>query len=185
MKGRKLKGVIVSPSQPTAETGIYWGYTVRVANSLSDILLKSPFENGYDLTIGTSDKGDNVHNLEKNSLVYNHALIIYGGLKGLEAALENDDKLDVDDPNILFDKYLNIVPNQGSRTVRTEEALLISLAVLSEKLNPIEKPKEFHLFDSIPQSEDTGIRQFEFKKPKRKLPSNHEEVHHDDLSRFD
>lgn len=113
LKSRKLKGVIVSPSEPRNDTGVYWGYTVRIAKSLSDVFLKSPYENGYDLTIGTSDKGDIIHDVEKESLTYNHALIVYGGLQGLESALESDDKLDVEDPSLLFDHYLNTVPCQG------------------------------------------------------------------------
>lgn len=115
LRSRKVRGTVVSPSQPRTETGVYWGYTVRIAKSLSDIFTKSPYSDGYDLTIGTSDKGESLHNIEKESLSYNHGLIVYGGLQGLEAALENDDKLDVDDPSLLFDQYMNVVPNQGTR----------------------------------------------------------------------
>lgn len=113
LKSRKLKGVIVSPSEPRNDTGVYWGYTVRIAKSLSDVFLKSPYDNGYDLTIGTSDKGEIVHDVTAHSLAYNHVLIVYGGLQGLESALETDDKLDAEDPSLLFDHYLNTVPCQG------------------------------------------------------------------------
>lgn len=65
------------------------------------------------MTIGTSDKGSNVHDIPKESMEYNHALIVYGGLQGLEPALENDDKLNVEDPSLIFDYYLNAVPGQG------------------------------------------------------------------------
>lgn len=105
--------MIVSPSEPRNDTGVYWGYTVRIAKSLSDVFLKSPYEKGYDLTIGTSDKGDTIHDVANESLSYNHALIVYGGLQGLESALECDDKLNVEDPSLLFDHYLNTVPCQG------------------------------------------------------------------------
>lgn len=115
LKSRKIRGTIVSPSLPRAETGVYWGYTVRVAQSFTDIFTKSPYADGYDLTIGTSDKGEDVHDIERESLDYNHAIIVYGGLQGIEAALDNDDKLDVDDPCLLFDRYLNAVPNQGNK----------------------------------------------------------------------
>lgn len=103
----------MSPSLPRAETGVYWGYTVRVAKSFSDIFTKSPYEEGYDLTIGTSDKGESVHDVERESLKFNHAVIVYGGLQGIEAALDYDEKLDADDASLLFDRYLNVVPNQG------------------------------------------------------------------------
>lgn len=38
---------------------MYWGYTVRVAMSFDDVFSQGPYyeENGYDLTIGISDKG--------------------------------------------------------------------------------------------------------------------------------
>lgn len=116
LRSRKIKGTIVSPSLPRAETGVYWGYTVRVAKSFSDIFTKSPYEDGYDLTIGTSDKGESVHDLERESLKFNHAVVVYGGLQGIEAALDYDEKLDADDASLLFDRYINVVPNQGMAT---------------------------------------------------------------------
>jgi len=158
LKAKKLHGTIVPPTEPRRETGIYWGYSVRIASSLTEIFTKSPYEGGYDLTIGTSDKGDLVSSLENNSLEFHHALIVFGGLQGLESALESDDKLEIDDPSLLFDHYLNTVPRQGSRTVRTEEAILISLAALEEKWKPKVKCKDFKNSESIAQSEDTGVK---------------------------
>lgn len=113
LKSKKIRGTIVSPLQPRLETGVYWGYTVRLAKSFSEIFTKSEYSSGYDLTIGTSDKAKSIHAIEKNSLKFNHAVIVYGGVLGLEAALENDENLDVDDPSLLFDEYINIAPNQG------------------------------------------------------------------------
>lgn len=85
------------------------------------------------------------------------------------------------------------MPGQGSRTIRTEEAILISLAALEEKFDPIEKPKPFILSESIPQSEDTGIKQFEHKRkePKQAIVTESPKKKFDtaaiseDLSRFD
>lgn len=131
---KKLKGQIVSPTTPREETGIYWGYSVRIAKSLAQVFSHSPYKDGYDLTIGTSDKGTSID--EFNSPKFKHLLIMFGGVQGLEAALENDTVLKVDDPNLLFDFYLNTLPNQGSKTIRTEEAILISLTALRNKLQP-------------------------------------------------
>ena len=39
-----------------------------------------------------------------------------------------------DDVASLFDHYLNLCPKQGSRTIRTEEALLVGLAALKPHL---------------------------------------------------
>ncbi|XP_026482205.1 putative methyltransferase C9orf114 homolog [Ctenocephalides felis] len=156
---KKMKGLIVSPSRPRAETGVYWGYTVRIANSLSEVFTQSPYKKGYDLLIGTSDKGDSILEKQKESLSYDHAIIVFGGLLGLETALESDDNLTADDPSLLFDEYLNTIPNQGSRTIRTEEAILISLAVLQDKMKPKHKCKEFVQNADIAQSTDTGVKQ--------------------------
>ncbi|XP_063707951.1 putative methyltransferase C9orf114 homolog [Culicoides brevitarsis] len=174
LKSKKLRGSIVAPSQPRKETGIYWGYSVRIAASLTDVFTKCPYDDGYDLSIGTSDKGDELSSIEANSLKYKHSLIVFGGLQGLEAALESDDKLDVDDPSLLFDRYLNTIPKQGSRTVRTEEAVLISLAALRDKLQPEKAAPEFEFVESIPVSEDTGsVKYPDGRNPKKKFKKNH------------
>lgn len=128
-----FKGQVVSPSLPREEFGLYWGYTVRFAPNLSEVFTKSPFKGGYDLTIGTSERGQNCDSLESLPS-FKHLLIVFGGVKGLEAALEADTELDVKDPQPLFDLYLNTCPNQGSRTIRTEEAILISLAAMRSKI---------------------------------------------------
>ncbi|XP_071872899.1 putative methyltransferase C9orf114 homolog [Bombus fervidus] len=133
---KKIKGLIVPPDVPRSDTGIYWGYTVRLANNLTEVLTQCPYKNGYDLTIGTSDKGNSIDDVESKSIKYHHALIIFGGLCGLETAVDNDPNLNVDDASLVFDHYLNTCPQQGSRTIRTEEAILITLAELRAKLLP-------------------------------------------------
>uniref|UniRef100_A0A182Q1G9 SPOUT domain containing methyltransferase 1 n=1 Tax=Anopheles farauti TaxID=69004 RepID=A0A182Q1G9_9DIPT len=170
LKSKKIRAKVVPPSQPRQETGIYWGYTVRIANSLSEVFTKSPYRGGYDMTVGTSDRGTNVHEVEAKSLSYRHALIVFGGVLGLEPALDNDQKLTADTVEDLFDVYLNTVPTQGSRTIRTEEAILISMAALGDKLNPVNVPKPFTSFEAIPQSQDTGIKQYAFNEKRTKGP---------------
>ncbi|EDW74506.1 uncharacterized protein Dwil_GK21364 [Drosophila willistoni] len=154
---RKQRGTLVSPDEPRRETGVYWGYQVRIAHSLSEIFTKSPYDSGYDVTLGTSDRGKNVHEVPAKSFSYNHLLIVFGGLQGLESALSNDEKLTVDDPELLFDHYVNVLPRQGSRTIRTEEALLIALAALQEKFQPQNAEVETDLSDLLPRSDETGI----------------------------
>lgn len=61
---------------------------------------------------------------------FKHLLVAFGGPLGLEAALEADKKLKGRDTNEVFDLYLNTCAGQGSRTIRTEEAVLISMAYL-------------------------------------------------------
>lgn len=137
---KKINGFIVPPYVPRSETGVYWGYTVRLANNLTEALTQCPYKDGYDLTIGTSDKGAPVDTIKPRSMEYHHVLIVFGGLSGLEAAVDVDPHLDVDDPSLVFHKYLNTCPEQGSRTIRTEEAILVSLAELRTKLLPKNLP---------------------------------------------
>lgn len=129
---KKLKGIIVPPSLPRAEQDLYWGYNVRLAKSLAEVVSECPYDRGYDLTIGTSDRGKDFNTINFDK--FRHCLIVFGGVEGLETILESDETIKVEDISELFDYYINTCPNQGSRTIRTEEAILISLAQLTSKL---------------------------------------------------
>lgn len=131
---KKWTGILVPPYEPRQELGVYWGYTVRLAKSFNDIFMQCPYEEGYDFTIGTSDKGTPINEISDSELKpFKHYLLVFGGLRGLESVLESDETLPVNDVTLFFDKYINTCPEQGSRTIRTEEALLISLAELVKK----------------------------------------------------
>ncbi|KAI1318581.1 hypothetical protein EDD11_006272 [Mortierella claussenii] len=130
-------GTVVSPKTPREETGYYWGYQVRLADAVSKVFTESPFANGYDLTIGTSDKGTPISPETISSIPnFAHALIVFGGTTGIETAVEADEdlKCDADETKDMFDFWLNTCPAQGSRVVRTEEALLITMAALQGTL---------------------------------------------------
>ncbi|XP_045494471.1 putative methyltransferase C9orf114 [Colias croceus] len=172
---KKLKGKIVSLATPRAETGVYWGYTVRIANSLSQVFTQCPYKDGYDLTVGTSDKGTPIDDMPEKQVGYNHALIVFGGLHGIEAALESDEQLQVNDASLLFNHYVNVLPNQGSRTIRTEEAILIALTSLQTKLNPKNAPMVF---------KDTGIATSS-TYPVQKVDNTNSVANNIDLSKFD
>ncbi|KAI1904743.1 hypothetical protein AGOR_G00008840 [Albula goreensis] len=126
------KGVVVAPHVPRTEGGLYWGYSVRLASCLSNVFTECPHKEGYDLTIGTSERGSNIDPVTLPP--FKHMLVVFGGLQGLEASVDTDQNLDVTDPSVLFDLYLNTCPNQGSRTIRTEEAILISMSGLRQKI---------------------------------------------------
>ena len=108
----------MSPDAPRKELGTYWGYRVRLAESLSAAFTESIYKEGYDLTVGTSDKGDPVENV--NMRHFRHMVVFLGGLQGLEPAIDSDETLKETEPRTLFDYYVNTCPNQGSRTIRTE-----------------------------------------------------------------
>ncbi|KAM0562740.1 hypothetical protein ACHAPJ_001579 [Fusarium lateritium] len=127
----------VHPAAPRTEGGYYWGYTVRKANSLSNVFTESPYENGYDVSIGTSERGIPASRTfpPSKKVNFNHLIIVFGGPRGLEFAAMNDEELSSMDiqgskTKELFDHWINVLPNQGSRTIRTDEAVLIALTTL-------------------------------------------------------
>ncbi|GAB4843431.1 hypothetical protein Ancab_013393 [Ancistrocladus abbreviatus] len=126
---------VVSSSTPRDEDGMYWGYKVRYASNLSSVIDKCPYEGGYDYLIGTSEHGLTVKSSELSLPNFRHLLIAFGGLAGLEESIEEDKKLKGKDAREVFNLYLNTCPNQGSRTIRTEEAIFISLQYFQESIN--------------------------------------------------
>jgi len=137
----ELSPEAVAPSAPREEAGYYWGYSVRSASSLSAVLTESPYDGGYDLTFGTSERGTSVSGLTKTSSnqapvpEFKHMLIVFGGVAGLEKAAKADaelEKMGVAEPSGLFDYWVNLCPGQGSRTVRTEEAVWLGLMGLRD-----------------------------------------------------
>ncbi|XP_048469725.1 putative methyltransferase C9orf114 homolog [Rhincodon typus] len=132
-ESKALKGTVVPPHAPRTVSGLYWGYTVRLASCLSAVFTECPFKDGYDLSIGTSERGSNVDNVTLPT--FKNLLVVFGGLQGLEASVDVDENLSFTDPSVLFHHYLNTCPGQGSRTIRTEEAILITLSALRPKID--------------------------------------------------
>lgn len=132
---RKLTAQAVPPALPREESGYYWGYVVRKADSLSAVFEECTFAGGYDFSIGTSERGIPLERLYEEGesqapTHFNHLLILLGGVAGLEVAVKNDkalQKLGVTQAKDMFDRWVNVCPNQGSRTIRTEEAVWLSL----------------------------------------------------------
>lgn len=122
-------GKVVSPSIPRQENGKYRGYQVRFAHSLGSVFTESPFEGGYDLTIGTAENGHSV-DLVKDLPKFRHLLVVFGSQKGLEYSMECDEDLKIDDVSLLFDHYLNTCPGHGTKSVRPEEAIFITMSTL-------------------------------------------------------
>ncbi|CAF1201069.1 unnamed protein product [Adineta ricciae] len=136
-KKKRIPGEIVSPSTPRLESAFYWGYQVRKAETIRTVVEDCPFDDGdnhpakYDLVIGTSERGTSYDKITEFPR-FRHALIVFGGLQGLEKAFaQEEDSMTAEQ---LFHFYLNTCPQQGSRTIRTEEAILITLSCLRDKL---------------------------------------------------
>ncbi|KAF2769052.1 DUF171-domain-containing protein [Teratosphaeria nubilosa] len=134
-----IEAEAVTPDAPREEAGYYWGYSSRQAGSLGAVFTECPYDGGYDLSIGTSERGEPISNLlssAHSSYIqpkWQHLLLVFGGVAGLEAAFGNDVELQgagVGDVSELFDRWTNLVTGQGSRTIRTEEAVWIGLTSL-------------------------------------------------------
>ncbi|KAK7515811.1 putative RNA methyltransferase [Phyllosticta citriasiana] len=146
----------VDPSAPREETGLFWGYQTRPAGSLSAVFTECPWDGGYDVSVGTSERGVVLSSLltaagepaakggggsdaEAQGLPqsFQHLLLVFGGVAGLEVAANADPELagkGIDGKTVggMFDAWVNLVPNQGSRTIRTEEAVWLGLMGLRE-----------------------------------------------------
>ncbi|KAK1334075.1 hypothetical protein QTO34_005075 [Cnephaeus nilssonii] len=169
-ESKTYRGKVVSSQDPRTKAGLYWGYTVRLASCLSAVFAEAPFQDGYDLTIGTSERGSDVASAQlpsfrwvqlgagagrggmeqRTSLVgaklqtgpllctgaescgaafkcgpdaqsvipatvgARHALVVFGGLQGLEAGVNADPNLEVTEPSVLFDLYVNTCPARAA-----------------------------------------------------------------------
>jgi predicted SPOUT superfamily RNA methylase MTH1 len=106
----------------------YWGYKVGTSTSLGRLLQSRRF----DLKVGTSRYGSSFTEVWtpflKSVKNANSVLIAYGSPRmGLREILQQE-KLAVQD---LFNYLVNMVRDQKTLTVRTEEALLASLSILN------------------------------------------------------
>ncbi|OCK77046.1 DUF171-domain-containing protein [Lepidopterella palustris CBS 459.81] len=138
-----LAAEAVAPSAPREEAGYYWGFTPRRCASLSAVFTDCPWEGGYDFSIGTSERGIPLSDLTNPGSTptppstplpksFKHLILIFGGVAGLEAAVSADPELAArgiskERASDVFDAWVNLVPGQGSRTIRTEEAVWVGL----------------------------------------------------------
>lgn len=120
-----LEGELVDPSR----LAIYWGFKVTRGNfKLSDLVRSGK----QDLTISTSRRGRNVPDVMadlalrwRSSL---RPLVLFGSRdEGVPEILSREGT----DIAKVVDFDLNMIPDQGVETVRTEEAVLATLAGLN------------------------------------------------------
>ncbi|MGA2680647.1 MAG: RNA methyltransferase [Candidatus Bathyarchaeia archaeon] len=111
----------------------YWGFRIRLENKPFGQLVSN---GGFDLTIATARLGINFKQVgERIYEKWNrsqHILIAFGApTRGLhEIVKEEGTRLET-----IVDFVVNTIPAQGTATVRTEEALLASLAIFNEEFN--------------------------------------------------
>jgi predicted SPOUT superfamily RNA methylase MTH1 len=120
-----LKGIII----PKNQISEYWGYKIQdVKSGLNKLLLEAHF----DLRIGTSRKGTPINKVEETmKKSYQNAekvLIVFGSNK---KSITEILQISTNKIPRYFDFYLNMVPNQGTATIRTEEAIQTTLSILN------------------------------------------------------
>lgn len=134
--GEWYRGKVVDSREPRRRKGSFWGYSVRLARTLSEALEGGDRE--YDLKIGTSERGEVFDPTRPDCSLpeFSSLLVCFGAVEGLERAYAGDPKLKSREGGCeqLFDLWLNTCPSQGTRTIRAEEAILVSMALLSTKL---------------------------------------------------
>lgn len=124
----KMEGGVWVPVQRD-EIPYYWGYQTSIdMKGLGHHLMNS----SYDFVIATSRIGTPIQFVAKDLKRFfdrgkNIAILFGSPDAGLHEILRKS-SLDIDK---VTDIIVNTVPNQGTETVRTEEALLISLAVFT------------------------------------------------------
>ncbi len=111
----------------------YWGFKVRVEKQSFVQLTK---DREFDLTIATAKHGAKITEvagrIDKKWGISKHVLISFGPpSRGLhDIAKAEGAKLED-----IVDFVVNTIPEQGTATVRTEEALLATLAILNVRFN--------------------------------------------------
>lgn len=111
------------------EISTYWGYTVTVEEHPFGSLLK---KRGFNLVIATSKYGspfaDVAEEVAEKWRTANGVLVAFGApTQGLSEIVKHEG-LCLDN---IVDFVVNTVPLQGTETVRTEEALIATLAILN------------------------------------------------------
>jgi predicted SPOUT superfamily RNA methylase MTH1 len=107
----------------------YWGYKVAIEKGSFEQILKS---RSFGLTIATSKHGvpfaDVAGEIAGKWEKADTILVAFGApTQGLYEILRNEGL----DLNEVVDFVVNTIPIQGTETVRTEEALIASLAILN------------------------------------------------------
>jgi predicted SPOUT superfamily RNA methylase MTH1 len=112
-----------------AEASGYWGYSVNVETQPIGKFVKN---RNFDLTVATSKLGipfrDAAEELTQRWEEATNVLVAFGAPSQGLYEIVKQEGLDLDR---VMDFVVNTFPVQGTETVRTEEALIVSLAVLN------------------------------------------------------
>ena len=121
------KRLMVGRFASRSEISEYWGYKTQIHKGSF-----SKLSGSFPLRIATSRKGANyttvLDNIKKDWRIAKRVFIAFGSpRKGLDEILTQKDG----SMKTFFDYELNMIPNQGTATVRSEEAIHATLAILN------------------------------------------------------
>lgn len=107
------------------DAGDYWGFEVHKSGDLAQSLSRAD----ADYLVGTSRRGQNLYEGAEGikSKEGNTSVAFGGPYQGLFEVCEGQGF----DPDDLFDIMVNTIPRQGTQTVRTEEAMIATLAIVN------------------------------------------------------
>lgn len=135
-KGKRVTVKVTKTGKPleveladSDEPPYYWGYSVTVEKRPFGSFLKS---RAFDFALATSKYGSPIADVERKIVKRwrqaNSVLVAFGApSQGLREIVGREGR-QLDE---LVDFVVNMVPTQGTETIRTEEAVLASLAVLN------------------------------------------------------
>ncbi|KAJ3385316.1 hypothetical protein HDU84_002314 [Entophlyctis sp. JEL0112] len=169
-----VSATVISPSFPRESHGIYWGYTVRLASSIGKVFQESPFPGGYDFTFGVSDSAEtflgDLYTRTEKIPPFKHLMVVFGGAKGIEFSIGADESLSVSEEDCasLFTHFVRPLQSQGTRRIKTEENVMITMASDKFRLKaPSAGPMDFGDIDS----NDAVASSLEFIVPKTDDPN--------------
>lgn len=119
------RGSITSGATVTRETGLYWGYSVRLMTGLQKVLQAKKF----DIVAGVSPRGKLASQMDVCILNKPKILLVFGGVAGVDAAVESEELAEWRRAEDAFDVLIRTTSlSNGSRSERVEENVLSVLA---------------------------------------------------------
>ncbi|KAF8357006.1 hypothetical protein PRIPAC_92001, partial [Pristionchus pacificus] len=127
---RRYRGKITSAKRAAAATGHYWGYSVRIAKRIGEVI----DHDKYDCIIGTSPNGVTAAMLEVDTEKHSNILVVFGGIDGVDAAIEGDEAYAETSAEEAFTLLLRPFVSNGSRSERIEENVLVGLSTVDSRV---------------------------------------------------
>ncbi|KAE9420265.1 hypothetical protein Angca_009516, partial [Angiostrongylus cantonensis] len=130
---KRYRGKLSSARKVREQCGKYWGYTVKLATSLKDVIDRRKF----DLIVGTSPRGQPVASVFINTMNFIKILLVFGGVSGVDAALEAEETLRESCAEEAFDCLINSLPYKGTNSERVEENVFVTLSEFTMRLQQL------------------------------------------------